>query len=339
MMIMIDNQVKEFDFKGQITFGLFVSAGGFEDRSIAFAKRLRKSRCFIEDSLLLHYMSQQQVNEENYQNLRYRLNEIIGKEPQTVTVHADMPIQSSGEIRKKIEEIAPRIVKHTAIIDISGMTHMWAINTIHACLSCGFRTTVVYTEAKWYFPSKRDQQKVIQVWREHQYEIAAKYLQSAGLKAVHILPEFGGNFRPDKQTCLLVFVGYEPNRIEGLVDDYAPGRLIVLYGKSPHEELYWRTQLSKELHKELFSEWYIRETEISTLVVNEILEKLEDEFKVLQEQFDVAISPHCSKMQGLASYLFWRRHPEVQLLFTSPVKFNPDSYSRGAHRTFVYEIG
>jgi hypothetical protein len=226
----------------------------------------------------------------------------------------------------------------TVLIDISGMTHLWALGAIHACLSCGLSVAVIYTEARSYFPPKQELQKIVRSWEQREYDIVSQYLQSAGLKTVHIVPEFGGNFRPGRKNCLAVFVGYEPNRIRGLVEQYAPGALIVLYGRSPHEKLLWRTQLSKDLHKELFSGWYVREAEISTFLVSEILSKLEDEFQILQEEYDLAIAPQCSKMQAIASYIFWRKHPEVQLLFTSPVRFNPDRYSSGVGGTFIYDI-
>ena len=174
--------------------------------------------------------------------------------------------------------------------------------------------------------------------KKKESDIYKKYLQSAALKAIHILPEFGGNSRPGHHTCLIVHAGHEPNRIEGLVDDYAPSRLIVVYGKSPHEKFEWRTQLSKELHKDLFSKWHVREIEISTLQLDETLGTLETEFQIIREHYDVAITPMGSKMQALAVYLFWRRHPEIQLVFTTPIKFNPDRYSRQSRRTFLYKI-
>lgn len=337
-MVDINGGTKEFDFGNDIEAGLLVAAGGFEGRAITFIKKLRKSSCTFEHSLLIEYESQPGDNEENYKWLRERLKKLIGKNPRKVSVHSDRPVQSCGDIKSEIETIASKVVDKTAWIDISGMTHLWALATIHACLSSGFRTFVVFTEAKRYFPLKQDKKKLVQAWRKRDYPKCKEYLQSAALKSIHILPEFGGNFRPGRQTCLMVFVGYEPNRTEGLVNDYAPGRLIVLYGRSPHKGLQWRTKLSKDLHEELFSRWYVRETEISTLRVDETLAKLEEEFQVIREQFDVAISPLCSKMQALAIYLFWRRHPEVQLIFTSPVRFNPERYSKGSHKTYIYEI-
>ncbi|MDP3048161.1 MAG: hypothetical protein Q8N12_01875 [Thermodesulfovibrionales bacterium] len=337
-MIKTENKIKEFNFSLNTQYGLFVCAGGFEERSITFVSKVKKTQFETQASLLVQYLSQQNDNAPNFKILKDKLTNLIGKEPEMVSVHSDRPIQSFEEIKNKIGKIVGDLKKNTALIDISGMTHLWAIATIHACLSCGMHTYVTFTEAMWYYPLKSDYHKLIRAWRHQDYDISSEYLQSKALKSIHIAPEFGGNFRPGRQTCLMIFAGYEPNRIQGLVDQYAPGRLIVFYGKSPHKELHWRTNLSKELHKNLFSNWYLRETEISTLQVDEILVKLEEEFQIIKEQFDVAIAPQCSKMQALASYLFWRRHPEVQLIFTTPVSFNPKRYSRGARRTFIYEI-
>lgn len=327
-----------YDFSSKTEAGLLVCTGGFEDRAIVFPKKLRKSRCTIEKTLVLKYLSQKSDNNPNYQIIKKRLQEVTGNMSESAEVHSDKPIKSYGQIKAKIQEISSGVQNRKALVDISGMRQIWALGTIHACLSCGLSTSVVYTEARWYFPLKRNKDKLVEAWANKNYEITAQYLQSEALKAVHILPEFSGNLRPGRPTCLMIFPGYEPNRVEGLVDDYAPGALIVFYGSSPHKELRWRTDLSKDLHKDLFSGWFHRETEISTLEVNKILEKLEEEFRVVGEEYDVAIAPLCSKMQTLASYLFWRRHPEVQIIFTSPVRFKTDRYSQGTRETFIYKI-
>jgi hypothetical protein len=334
-----DTQLLEFDFKKRLSTGLLVCAGGFEHRATAFSRRLDSALCSIEDTILFRYESQREDNDPHYNFLRTRLLRIAGTEPHAVSVNADTPIRSCARIRERIESISAGLEERTALIDISGMTHLWALATVDACLSCGLRTSVVFTEARYYFPSETETRKVVRAWRTLNYREAADYLQSKGLKDVHILPEFGGNFRPGRQTCLMIFVGYEPNRVQGLVDAYAPGALIVVYGKSPHRELLWRADLSRDLHRDLFSSWLTREIETSTLQVDDILSTLEKEFEIIRDQFDVAISPQCSKMQALASYLFWRRHPEVQLLFTSPVTFNPRRYSWGSRRTFIYGLG
>ena len=223
-------------------------------------------------------------------------------------------------------------------MDISGMTHLWAVSAVHACLGCGLRTAVVYTEAASYYPHRSVERRLVRAWRTGDIETAAQYLQSQALGGVHILPAFSGNFRAGRQTCLMLFAGYEPNRAQGLVESYGPSAVIVFYGVSPHRRMQWRTGLSRRLHEGLFERWYTRESELSTFRVDEIAAKLQQEAEAIQDQYDIAISPLCSKMQGMGIYQFWRAHPATQLVFSSPVRFNPSRYSKGVGRTYVCEM-
>jgi hypothetical protein len=328
----------EFDFSTKITPSLLVCAGGFEDRAVSFPARFADAGYHSENSILLHYESQRTENEPNYRRIKSYVDGLTLKKRHTVVVTSDNPIRSHLRIKHVIEDIALRTDDRTALVDISGMTNLLALAALHACLSSGLRTTVVYTEAERYFPSKEESEQLVRAWKEGRFDVASKYLQSSGLRAVHIPPDFAGNFRPGRNVCLMIFVGYEPNRIEGLVEEYAPGSIIAFYGRSPHKRLRWRIQLSQDLHEGLFKRWYVRSSKTSTLLVDEIVAILTEEFKIIQEQYDVAIVPQCSKMQAVAAYLFWRRHPEVQLVFTSPVSFKPKRYSEGSGRTFMYKI-
>ena len=334
---MEEPQLNELDFEATLSAGIFVGAGGFETRARAFARRIPKGSHFSE-AVVFHYQNQRRDNEPGFCGVSRSLKRLMGRAPTELEIDADKPIDSCRRISKTIRDLSAKGTEKSAVIDVSGMTHLWALGAVHACLTNGLRTTIIYTESKSYYPRKGERPKVVKSWRQRNYAAAAKYLQSAGLGSVQILPEFGGNFRPGKRTCLIIFVGFEPNRIEGLVDAYAPGALIVLYGVSPHDEFSWRTPLSKELHAELFQRWYVRESEVSTLTLADISRSLETEFQTIRDHYDIAVAPQCSKMQALASYVFWRRHPEVQLVFTSPVKFNPARYSWGAGRTFSCEI-
>jgi len=325
----------EVNFSEKFTTNFFICAGGFETRAKTFLKKYKKSVLKIDQSLILHYESQREDNERNFNWIKKQICVFSDKDPLVLPIHADKPLISCMQLKNKISQVASKIPDKKSVIDISGMTHLWALSAIHSCISCGLNVNIVYTEAKTYFPTKIQKDNVVKAWRSSQYEDAAKYLQSAGLKAVQILPEFNGNFRPGVPTCLIVFVGYEPNRVEGLVDAYAPGALIVLYGKSPHSALNWRTALSKDLHRDLFSQWHVREQDVGTFDIQAILGTLEKEFQHLSNEFDIAIAPQCSKMQALASYMFWQRHPEVQLLFTTPVRFNPGCYSKGEAKTYI----
>ena len=134
--------LREFDFKEVVKADLLIVAGGFERRSCIFAERLRKSRTSINNSLLLQYESQPNDNDPNRIKLESLLEGITKKSPNKVLIHARKPLESSARIRNKISELASHSISQTVLVDISGMTHLWALTTIDACLNSNFSTSV-----------------------------------------------------------------------------------------------------------------------------------------------------------------------------------------------------
>ena len=321
-----------------LSLGLLVCCGGFEDRALTFVSRLTKARATADRAELLQYQSQREDNDGNFKRLRTMLNDVTLGEVHTIQVDASRPVRSFEHIRARIVEVAAAITRRKVTVDISGMTHMWALGVIHACIVNGLEVEVVYTEADKYFPLRKDAQPLVEAWRNKDYDKAEGFLQSAALMAVNIPPDFAGNFRPGSPCCLVVFAGCEPNRLEGLVDSYAPGALVVVYGVPPREKHQWRKDLSQRLHEQMFSNWPRRVEQCSTLDPEETVCMLEKVFSVVGHQYDMAIAPHCSKMQGIAAYVFWRRHPETQLIFTAPARFKPSQYSQGERGVYLYRL-
>jgi len=330
--------IKPYDFGSTSSAGLLISAGGFEDRSTAFARRLSRSRSQFESSLLYRYDSQRRDNQQQFLALRKRLEYITGLKQDVIGVDSSKPHTAFSLIRQVVEKVAHNLRQRSVLVDVSGMTQSLAILTIHACYLRGLDVKVVYTAARSYFPLLRESQALLRAWKNHDYEKSAAYLQSESLRNIHILPEFAGVASHTGPSCLAIFVGFEPNRLEGLVDYYAPDRLIACYGRSPEQRLAWRTDLSKQLHEDIFRRQHVREIEVSTVEVDQILACLHQEYSVIRDHFDFAIAPQCSKMQAVASYLFWRDNPEIQLVFTSPLRFNPRHYSSRAGHTYVFDV-
>lgn len=328
----------KYDFSKYKEIGILVVAGGFEDRAISFINNLDKKNSKIEIAVIFKYTTQKKDNNPNFEFLHKKIKEFNSTEIVILEIDGDKPIQCLNSIREQLYKLSKKIKTNNIFVDISGMPHLIALGTINIASLISLKTYAIYTEAENYFPLKTEWRKIVKAWHSGDYKITQDYLLSAALKNVHIIPEFAGIFRPNKMTCLIIFAGFEPNRVEGLVDDYAPSRLIVFYGKSPHKKFEWRTILSRKLHEDLFSKWFVRELEISTMQINHILNSLEAEYSILNRDHDISIAPQNSKMQALASYLFWKKHPDIQLLFTTPVKFNPNRYSKGSKETYIVKL-
>ncbi len=53
---------------------------------------------------------------------------------------------------------------------------------------------------------------------------------------------------------------------------------------------------------------------------------------------NIAVAPICSKMQGVACYLFWERYRDVQLVFPLPVSYLPRRFSAGVGETYQFAL-
>lgn len=331
-------KVENYDFNHSNSYGIAIFAGGFETRALSFIDRLKKDKIKIEKVILLRYITKLEDNNKNF-NLLYKKIEKITDDIITIDINIDLPDKYIDLLTEKTKSISNYIKNNSLLIDISGMAHILICACLHAAKISQLKTSIVYTEAEDYFPRKQSWKKVIDAVQKREYQIIANYLQTAGLKDIQIPTSFKGNIRPRYKLCLFVMVGYEPNRVKGLIDDYAPNAIIAFYGKSPHSKFYGRQQLSRELHKNVFDGWRYREiSDVSTLNIDDITKMLEKEYKKIRGEYDVAILSQCSKMQTVATYLFWQNHPEIQLVFTTAVKIDTKRYSRGEGNTFLFDI-
>ena len=329
--------IPEFDFTSKVPYGLFIAAGGFDKRALTFIRRAYVRKFNIEQAILLRYVTQREDNEPNFNRLMTRVKKFTNN-VEIIDVDVHKPDKILKELAEKVRFASKSLNSLSAVIDISGMAHVLICCCLRAADNNLLQTSVVYTEASDYYPREAKWDVVIDAVQKRNFKIMAKYLQTAGLGDIQIQTDFKGNTRPGYKACLFVMTGYEPNRVQGLVDDYAPNAIVAFYGKSPHEKLHGRQDLSIDLHKHIFDGWRYRERyDISTLEVKNILNILENEYQTLRSEYDVGVTSQCSKMQTVASYIFWKQHPEVQLIFTTPVKWSK-RHSMGEGHTFQFNL-
>lgn len=153
-----------------------------------------------------------------------------------------------------------------------------------------------------------------------------------------MLQSFSGHRSKEGVSCLAVFAGYEVHRTAGVIDNINPSMLLLLYGKPGDEKLRWRLDLSRSLHRKFESTRRTAVEEVSTLHLNESIEVLELYYQYLFEDYDFTIAPVCSKMQVVATFLFWERYREVQLVFPLPIGYATELSPKGVGRTFITEL-
>jgi len=195
---------------------------------------------------------------------------------------------------------------------------------------------IFYTSASVYTPSKAEYDAL-----SARQPDEIEYIPSSmalGMSENKIFEPFGGYRSGNSKSCLALFAGYEPHRSSGVVDAVNPTIMPLMYGKPPSKELEWRLDLSRRLHQKFERTRRCAVEMVSTQNINECLAVLEEYYNYIIGDYELTISPVCSKLQTIASFIFWERYPEVQITFPLPIGYDPQRSPKGIGETYVLEI-
>jgi hypothetical protein len=362
---MMMSKIEEFTEKSvaKKKNSLYICAAGFEDRVRGIVETLIGANekifryCTIMEYQSYSGLQQNQrssfleKNKENLDFLRDTLRNLSENFTHNMVIDIDNMLATKRSLEDTLKNI-PEAEIGSIFVDISGMANFLILLTLHQVKAFfgDKEIFVLYSEAQNYFPEEQEATDIIQRARsrdEKDIIRLGELLGASGARETFVLPDFKGYFREDFPTCLIFFVGYEPSRAIGLLEGYRPNLVIACYGVSPHEHFKWRTPFSKELHEglDVFKQYNSSTTEVSTFKVSEILSKLEKIYvstdtshNLLYESYNIAVTPQCSKLQTVATYLFCQSHPDVQVVFCLPGSFNPYRYSKGIGKKWLYKI-
>ncbi|MBZ9577997.1 hypothetical protein KJA13_03080 [Patescibacteria group bacterium] len=361
------NKIQEFapDLIADKKNSLYICAAGFEDRVKGVVEKLKEisEKVFKYSNILEYYSSVSykqtqkkkkflEKNKENLDFLQSSLKNLSTNMLENTIIDIDYIFKTNNNFKNMLIKNIPATEIDSIFIDISGMANFLILLTLYQTSKIFHdkEIFVLYTEAQNYFPQKDEKDEILQfaeARNENSITRLGELLGASGARETMILPYFKGYFKEDFPICLIFFVGYEPSRAIGLLDAYHPNIVITCYGVSPHEHFKWRTEFSKELHSKLkvFEQYPSSKTEISTFNIQEIISKLEEiyisadrEGKILYENYNIGITPQCSKLQTVATYLFCQSHPDVQVVFCLPGLFNPERYSKEIGKSWLYKL-
>lgn len=312
-----------------------ILAAGFEERSCAWLKEgsfHQHAQC-----VLIRFRNNVPGNGKIFdQYVALAKQRFAPKAIHVVELHQDAPNRMESELGGVLSSL-PRSVMRLGV-DISGMPSYAACMALKCTrfVRNQHPMTVLYTAAKQYNPTFSQYRKLI-AKQGGDIELLPDPM-ALEMRETLILDSFSGYRSQNAKTCLAIMAGYEAHRSTGVVDTVNPSLLLLLYGNPGAPELQWRLDLSRRLHTKFEKGRRTAETVVSTLHFQEALSALETFYDKLIDDYDLVIAPIGSKMQTLATYLFWERYPEVQLNFPLPIGYDPMRRPTGTGLSFHVEI-
>jgi len=331
------SKIEEIPLVPTFTAGLdgIVLAAGFEDRAFAV---LEKGR-FRPDAqcVLIRFVNAIPGNGDVFRRFYEAAKERFPDEAIHVAdLRHDEPAAFEGELAQLLGRL-PRATRHLGV-DVSGLpayATCMALKTLRQQRTES-PLTILYTAALEYNPTRAEYEELIAISGDEveliPHSMALEMDQNLQLDS------FSGYRSQNARTCLAILAGYEAHRANGVVEDTNPALLLLLYGRPGDLSLDWRLDLSHRLHRKFERGRRTATETVSTLHLDETIATLERYYDYLIDDYDFALAPIGSKMQTVAAYLFWERYGETQLMFPTPIGYDPARSPKGVGMTYAITL-
>jgi hypothetical protein len=285
---------------------VFVACASFEDRTTAVASKLSPDYR-ISTSFVFKYDEKDRtaLRDQNFERL---VNSLVPHSENVLPIVCDHhdPLDGISKIHDLCK--AKRIALHSRsiTIDITTFTKQYLLVLLKFIEKQAPKSTrLFYTEPEDY---------------------AVKWDKplSYGLIDIVSVPSYGGHFSVEKESLLILMLGYEGDRAYAIWERFTPHKTIVAVGRPSFKD-YWEGRV-EEFNRKLVSK-LPRDAVcyFHTLDPFEVSKNLDNLIERHSDRFNICVSPLGPKPQVVGCYLSVRRHPDVQIVYAIP-KFHEEEY-------------
>lgn len=296
---------------------IFIGCASFEDRTTGVATKLseeyRTSYAFLYK---YDERNRTTLRDENFEKLKTALLRHSENVVPIICDHHD-PLDGISKLRNLLEETGIILKYKNIAIDVTTFTKQ------HLLVLLKFMENLKSKSIRLFYTEPED------------YSVKWDKPLSYGLIDIVSVPTFGGHFYTEKESLLILQLGYEGDRAYGIWERLTPHKTIILIGRPSYRES-WEGRV-EEFNKKLISKVpqdsmnYI--PTLDPFVVGENLDEIISKYK---GKFNISISPLGPKPQIIGCYLSVRKHPDIQLIYAIP-KFHEEEYfSKRVGRIWEY---
>jgi hypothetical protein len=213
----------------------------------------------------------------------------------------DSPIDGIAQLKNIWNQCSPRDPENPFItIDISGFTKIYLLQLLNYLiidLKLGLPRMLHTTQT--YLPTKL----------------------TKGVAQITTIPNFFGSISLDKQTVLVLFLGFEPERSLAVWKHFNPAKTITLITNPPRYGNLSYLRYAEKNNSYLLSQPSVEVRNVSAdnpYAVRKVLEAIYGE---IRGSFNMVIGPFGTKPQAVGIFLFCLEHPKVQVVYSFPVKY------------------
>jgi len=202
-------------------------------------------------------------------------------------------------------------------IDISGFTKIYLLELLH----------YLVTKLKLGIP------RIIHTTQDYRPTKLTR-----GVEEIITMPSFFGEPSSGKETLLVLFLGFEPERVLTVWEHFYPLKTIALLTSPPRNGNLKYLKYAQENNSYLLSRPSVEVRNVPPDDPYKVKEVLKAIWDGSQGSFNMIIGPFGTKSQTVGVFLFWLEHPEGQVVYAFPVEYTKSYLRRKPGSTLLLPL-
>ncbi len=298
---------------------LFICCASFEERcasgavKLAPSFRVRYSIIFvIEESFYSKEVSAQLVK------LQSELSHHTSEGLYIIRCQRDNAADAIGQVKNIWQRVKPKDADEPYItLDISGFTKIYLLQLLHFLVA----------EQNLGIP------RIIHTTQEY-----APTRLTRGVEQITTVPNFFGTISYEKQTLLLLMLGFEPERCLSVWKHFNPVRTIALISNPPRDSQANYLEYAENSNATLLSQPNVERRDIPPDDPYGVRQSLEAIYHEVRDTYNVVIGPFGTKPQTVGVFLFCLEHPKVQVVYSFPTSYTRSYIMRQPGATLLLPL-
>ena len=298
---------------------LFFCCASFEDRCLSSISKMGVDYRTI---FAIIFVIEEPLYKKQVDTNLFRLQSELGKRTSkgifVISCQKENPVDGIAQLKNVWRQYSPRNSDKPYItIDISGFTKIYLLELLHYLvieLNLGIPRLLHTTQL--YLPTKL----------------------TRGVEQITTIPNFFGSPSLEKQTILVMLLGFEPERALAVWKHYNPSKTIALITNPPRYGNLDYLKYAQENNSYLLSQPSVEVRDVpadNPYAVKNVLEAIHNDTR---DSFNMVIGPFGTKPQAVGVFLFCLEYPKVQVVYSFPVKYTRSYLQRKPGPTLILPL-
>jgi hypothetical protein len=299
---------------------IFVCCASFEERCLSSTKMMGAD--FLTKFAIIFAIDEPLYQKQVEQNM-FRLQTVLRKKATegifVISCQRGNPVDGINQMEgilkqcKLNSEGGPFIT-----IDISGFTKIYLLEMLNYLITekrLGM-PRLLHTTQK-YLPTKL----------------------TRGTEQITTVPNFFGSPSMERETVLVLFLGFEPERSLTVWKQYNPVKTIALITNPPRDGNPDYLKYARQNNAELLSQSSVEVRDVPADSPYAATNVLNDIYQEIKDHYNMVIGPFGTKPQVIGVFLFCKEHRKVQVIYSFPSTYTRSYLRRQPGVTLLLPTG